>query len=121
MIIDKDKRPSTVSPTVYVPVEVGGVSVDAMLDTGAQSTIISRELLHKVVHHLQAKNKPVPDLRIPSAKLYGKDGVEGGREIVVTAELNLKIGVDGESVIVSVFVQPDSSQACLLGMNAIKP
>ena len=119
VIIDKDKRPSTVGPTVYVPVEVGGVSVEAMLDTGAQSTIISRELLHKVVHHLQAKNQPVPDLRIPSAKLYGKDGVEGGREIVVTAELDLKICVDGESVIVPVFVQPDSSQACLLGMNAI--
>ena len=117
--VSKEECPKAVGPTVYVQVEVSGVSVEAMLDTGAQSTIISRELLHKVVRHLQATSKPVPKLRIPSAKLYGKDGTEGGREIVITAELDLEISVDGESISVPVFVQPGSSQPCLLGMNAI--
>ena len=117
--VDKGQSPKAVGPTVYVQVSTCGVPVEAMLDTGAQSTIVSRELYHKVVCHLRTGDKPVPELKTPSARLYGKDGVEGGREIVVTAQMDMDIAVDGESVCVPVFVQPGSSQPLLLGMNAI--
>ncbi len=117
--VNQGESPKAVGPTVYVPVNVCGVPVEAMLDTGAQSTIISRELLHEIVRHLRTEDKPLPELKTPSARLYGKDGVEGGREIVITAQIDVDIAVDGESVCVPVFVQPGSTQPLLLGMNAI--
>ena len=113
------KDPVAVGPSVYMEVMIGGVTVDAMVDTGAQSTIISRELLHKITRHLRGVGKSPPQLEKPSARLYGKDGVGGGRELVVTAQLTIPIEADGESACVPVFVQPESSQACLLGMNAL--
>ena len=53
--------------------------------------------------------------------MYGKDGPKGGPELLVTAETNLTLMVDGETVLIPVFIQPVSSQACLLGMNAAQP
>ena len=37
-----------VGPTLLLEVSVGGVPVSAVVDTGAQSTIISRSLLHRI-------------------------------------------------------------------------
>ena len=54
----------------------------------------------------------------PSARLYGKDVRKGNKELNVTAPLKLTLSSDGKSVVVPVFVQPDSEQPCLLGMNA---
>ena len=60
-----------------------------------------------------------PELDVPMARLFGKDGRGSGREIVITAQLQLTIEADGESTNVIVFVQPDSEQRCLLGMNVL--
>ena len=48
-------------------------------------------------------------------KFYGK----GGEQLTITARTQLNVEADGKSVIVPVFVQPDSSQACLLGSNVL--
>ena len=40
-----------ISPTMVVDVEVEGVLVSAVVDTGSQSTIISQPFLHKVKRH----------------------------------------------------------------------
>ena len=40
-----------ISPTMVVDVEVEGVLVSAVVDTGSQSTIVSRPFLHKVKRH----------------------------------------------------------------------
>ncbi len=117
--VNSKDSPQAVRPTVSVRVEVCGVPIEAMLDTGAQSTIISRELLHKIVRGRQAQGKDILTLQAPTARLYCKDGVKGGQEIVVTAQLEVEISIDGESANVPVFVQPESSPPCLLGMNAI--
>lgn len=105
-------NPQAVGPTINIQIEICGVPVEAMLDTGAQSTIISRELIHKVVRHIRSQGQTVPALQLPTVRLYGKDGVEGGREIVVTAQLDPEVSVDGESTNVPVFVPPESSQHC---------
>lgn len=71
---------SAVGPALTLPVRIEGVPVDALVDTGAQSTIISRPMLHEVSKHLRAQGKPLPKLEPPSVKLYGKDGKTGGHQ-----------------------------------------
>ena len=44
----KEGDPKAVGPTVYMLVKVCGVLVEAMVDTGSQSTIISRSLLQEI-------------------------------------------------------------------------
>lgn len=38
---------------------------------------------------------------------------------MITAQVQVTIEADGESACIPVFVQPDSKQLCLLGMNAL--
>ena len=68
---------------------------------------------------MSQSGRPLPTLEKPTVRLYGKDGPGGGRQLTITAQLQLTFTVDDESVNVLVFVQPDSEQPCLLGMNAI--
>ena len=89
--------------------------MSAMVDTGLQSTIVSRTLLHKVFRHLEREGKALPKLERPSTKLRGK----GGHPIDVTAQVKFTYSVDGKSVVTPVFVQPDSEQECLLGSNVL--
>ena len=112
-------KAGAIGPLLEVEVKIEGVPVKALLDTGAQSTIISRSTLHSVVKYLQGCNQPVPQLQLPTARLYGKDGEKGGKPLYITAEIPFVISLGPNSVTVPVFVQPDSEQACLLGMNAL--
>ena len=91
----------------------------AHLDTGAQLTIISRTTLHAIVKHLQSCGKPVSRLELPSAHLYGKGGEKGGKQLCITAQVSFNASLGSKYVIVPMFVQPNSEQACLLGMNVI--
>ena len=97
-----------VGPTVLLDIEIEGVPVEAVVDTGSQSTIISRDVLHVVGRNLQQGGL---------VKLYREDEQKNGWELVVTAQLQVSIRADGKMVSVPVLVQPDSDQACLLGMN----
>ena len=103
----------------YTEVYIEGLLVEAMVDTGAQSTIISRTLLHAINHHVKQQGRELPPLELPSARLYGKDGEKGGQELLITAQVNLVVSLGDHSVTVPIFVQPDSKQSCLLGINAI--
>ena len=115
----EEAGPNAVGPTLYMSVKIGGVDVEAMVDTGSQSTIISRSLLCAIGAHCRSQDLPYPELEVPTAQLFGKDGRGGGRELIITAQLQLTIEADGESTNVTVFVQPDSEQQCLLGMNVL--
>ena len=110
-----------VGPSLYFDIDIEGVRVTAMVDSGSPTTIISRSLLHRIANKLRSDSKPIPELLPPSVRLYGKDGPKGGPELLVTAETNLTLMADGKTVLIPVFIQPDSSQACLLGMNAAQP
>ena len=107
----------TVGLSLYLDLMIEGVRVSALVDTGSQATIIARSVLHDIGRHLNQQGKPLPELSRPSVKLYGKDGRKGNKELNVTAQVKLTLVSDGKSVVVPVFVQPDSEQSCLLGMN----
>ena len=104
-----------VGPSYWLQISVEGVVVPALLDTGSQSTIISRSLLHKVYCNLKKAGKDLPKLEYPCTKFKGK----GGHPINVTAQVPFTLAVDGRSTTVPVFVQPDSEQECLLGSNVL--
>ena len=65
-----------VGPSYCLDVLVEGVTVSAMVDTGSQSTIVSRTLLHKVFKHLEREGKALPKLERPSTKLLGVSALE---------------------------------------------
>ena len=106
-----------IGPTMVVDVEVEGVLVSAVVDTGSQSTIISRPFLHRVKRHLESKGKAMPELQLPGTTFYGKSGAP----LEITARVSLSIAVDGKTVKVPVFIQPHSEQDCLLGSNVLGP
>ena len=70
------------------------VITKAMVDTGAQSTIISRKVLHEIARRLEAQQKPVPELEIPSVRLYRKECKGVKPEVDITAEVKLTIETD---------------------------
>jgi len=114
-----DRENQVIGSTLLVDITIEGVPVRVMVDMGAQSTIISRPLLLEIGRRLQQKGKSIPTLERPSARLYGKDGKEGGQQLWITAQLRVNLSLDGETVCVPVFVQPNSTLPCLLGMNII--
>ena len=107
-----------VGSTLEIDVSIEGVSVRCLIDTGAQSTIISRSTLHKVAQLLKLQGRPPPSLELPRVKLLGK-GKGDYRELTITAQVDLTYMLDGRSAIIPTFVQPDSEQDCLLGANAL--
>ena len=83
---------AAVGPTMYLPVTVEGVAVDAIVDTASQSTVISRGFLHLIGQSLHRQGKPLPKLAVPHPyKFYGK----GGEEIVISAQTTLAVEADG--------------------------
>ena len=112
-------KAQVIGPMVFVDVNIEGLIVAAMVDTGAQSTIISRETLHSIVQHMKDQGRDPPPLELPTVRLYGKDGRRGGIELPVTAQVSLVFTANSKSITVPVLVQPGSEQACLLGINAI--
>ena len=104
-----------VGPTLSMDVNVEGVVVPAVVDTGSKSTVISRSLLHNIKRHLLRKGEPMPELELPKTTLYGASG----SPLEITARVNLLFSVDGKSARVLVFIHPNSLQECLLGMNVL--
>ena len=90
----------------------------AVVDTGAQSTIISQRVLHEVARHMCKQGRQVPVLEQPSVKLYGRSGTNSS-ELTITAQAELQFSVDGHSVTTPVFIHPESEIPCLLGMNVL--
>ena len=108
---------TAVGPVLYLEIEVG-VPVKATVDSGAQSTVISCDLLHKINRHVREQGRPSPILELPSATLYGKGGRDSS-ELCITAQTDLQLSVDGLMVTAPVFIQPSSGVPCLLGTNVL--
>lgn len=107
-----------VGPTLTIELDVEGVIVTAVVDTASNSTIILRSLLHDIKRHLDSESKPMPKLELPCVPLYGKDGTKG-KPLDITAQVSLSYSCDGRKVTVPTFIQPESEQRCLIGMNVI--
>ena len=105
-----------VGPSYWLQIMVEGVAVPALVDTGSQSTIISRPLLHKVLCHLKKAGKELPKLEHPCTKFKGK----GGHPLNVTAQVSFTLVVDGRSTTVPVLSSPIASRnACLVLMSSV--
>lgn len=115
---DKCTITDAVGPTLYVDLMVDGVPVQAKVDTGSQSTIISPDLSHWIGKHLTNQGKPLPQLKVPSVRLYSKDRKKTMCELKISTEALLTVEADGSRIQTPVFIQSDSDQLCLLGMNA---
>jgi hypothetical protein len=61
-------------PLLQVSIEVKGLPVQAVVDTGAQCTVISRELLRQIGQHMRKHGKAFPKCILPSFK-DGEDPV----------------------------------------------
>ena len=107
-----------VGPVLYLNLKMEGYPIKAVVDSGAQSTIISRSLLHQVADNMRKAGRQVPELVLPSAKLFGRSGADSS-ELTITAETTVELEVGNRQVTVPVFVQPESDIPCLLGMNAL--
>ena len=107
----------TVGPSLYLDLDIEGAPVVSMVNCGSPSTIISRSL-HRIVQQMKSDGKPLPELSLPSVQLFGKDGCH---EIKITAQVDLQLQAGGKTVTIPVFVQPNSSQDCLLGTSACIP
>ena len=59
-----------VGPSMFLDVSVEGVSLPALVDCGAQSTIISRELLHRVARQRLREEKEILKLEKPTVRLF---------------------------------------------------
>ena len=90
-------------------VSVEGIVVSSLVDTGSQSTIISRAFLHKVFAHMRKSGETPPRLQEPCTKFKGK----GGKPILITAQVPLTLSVDGKVTCVPVLCsQRVSKSAC---------
>ena len=65
---------TAVGPVLHLDIEIEGVPVKAVVDSGAQSTVISRDLLHQVNRRIREQGHSSPMLELPSITLYGKGG-----------------------------------------------
>ena len=107
-----------VGPVVLLDVQIEGYPVKAVVDTGAQSTIISRDLLQRIAKYMRDAGREDPTLMHPSAKLYGRSGSDSS-ELTISAEVQFELSLDDHCVKVPVFIQPGSGIPCLLGMNVL--
>lgn len=105
-------------PLLRVGVEIEGLPVQAVVDTGAQCSVISRHLLKLLGQHMRKQGKGLPKCVPPSVKLYGRGG-QCGSELQITVEVPFQVSLDDHTAIAHVFVQPNSDIPCLLGMNVI--
>ena len=105
-------------PVMQVRVSIEGFPVEAVVDTGAQCTVISRSLLRQIAQHMHSQGRSIPQLRPPSMKLYGRGG-KNCDELLITAEVLFQFSLDSCSTEGVAFVHPESEIPCLLGMNVL--
>ena len=68
---------------------------------------------------MRSQELSLPVLERPSVRLFSKEGKGGGRELVITTQLQANIEADGECACVPVFVQSQSEHKYLLDMNIL--
>ena len=52
---------------------------------------------------MQRDGKPLPELELPSIRLYGKDGPDGRGQLPITAQVDLFVNAGGKTLPVSMY------------------
>ena len=103
------------APLHYAKVQINGIEVEGMVDSGSTATIVSFELLKDIQANLTEQFK----LQLPNTTLYSF----GGQPVKTAAQVMATISFNGSSIEVPIFVQRpgESNRQCLLGNNVIIP
>ena len=109
---------TAVGPVLHLEVAIEGFPVQAVVDCGAQSSIISGDLFDQIRNHMVASGRGHPQRGEPTVKLFGKGGRNNG-ELCISDLTVLELSVDGFSVKAPIFVEPASEIPCLLGTNIL--
>ena len=78
-----------IGPLLYCDLEVEGVPLVSIVDCGSQTMIISRSFLHQVAQRLTSGGKPLPELKMPTVRLFRKDGPNGRSQLPLTVQVDL--------------------------------
>ena len=112
-----DIKNERIAPVVggshFLDLEVGGLPVRALVDTGSPATIISEKLLHKI---MKGNTEITPAcLERPTVQL-----VDCGQHLLhIVGQITLTFKfIPGAERKVKVLINTDSTQDCLLGTNA---
>ena len=97
---------------------IEGVSVQAVVDCGVPSSIISRDLLDHICNHMGANGHGRPKQGQPTLKLFGTGGTDNG-ELCISGMTELELSIDGLAVKAPMFIQPAIKIQCLLGTNVL--
>ena len=80
-----DELKDAIGPVLYLDITVEGHPVKALVDTGAQSTILSQNTLHEIARHMKSRALGLPQLEKPCEQLYGRAGANSS-VITITAQ-----------------------------------
>ncbi len=58
-----------VGPVLYLDISIEGHPVKALVDTEAQSTILSQSVLHDIARHMKSQSRGLPKLEKPVVQL----------------------------------------------------
>ena len=72
-----------IGPTLFLDTSVEGEKMEAMVECGCPTTIISRSLLNAISRNMQCQQREPPELTQPACKVCGNDGK---RELFITAQ-----------------------------------
>ena len=82
-------------PLLRACVEIEGLLVEAVVDTEAQCTVISREHLRNLGRNMREHRMELSKCVPPGVKLVGR----GGNELAITAEVPFHFALDGYSIL----------------------
>ena len=97
--------------------QVEGLPVEAMIDSGSSATVMSFALFEKV-----GQSAGIPNEVLEVQEVMLRD--YNGQPILIGAQVNLMFQCNGESVAAPVYIRSSASQAgepCLLGTNVLAP
>ena len=111
--IEKERIAPVVGGSHFLDLEVGGLPVRALIDTGSPATIILEKLLHEI---MKGNTEITPAcLERPTVQL-----VDCGQHLLhIVGQITLVFKlIPGAERKVKVLINTDSTQDCLLGTNA---
>ena len=89
-----------VGPVLHLEVTIEGLPVQAVVDCGVQSSIISGDLFDRICDNMAACGRGRPEQGPPTVKLYGKGGTDHN-ELCISGMTVLEFSMDGKKILAS--------------------
>ena len=120
LVVPAESEPR-LGPTVYTPITVGGVTTDALVDTGSPATIVSLEFALKVLQHCRPKEQNDAQwIQLTREKFKDPDVTlknYGGHLLDFIAQIELTLSRGGRKLTSTVLVRKDAPNDLLVGTD----